>query len=56
MDIGKRNSETAIATLKKEGIPLRSKDIGGSRGRTVSINLDTGILSIQIDGKLVAEI
>ncbi len=47
LDIGGRNSKTAIETLQKEKIPLVVKDVGGTVGRTVAFDLSTGILSVR---------
>jgi chemotaxis protein CheD len=51
LDVGTRNIETAKEILKKEGIPIASKDIGGTRGRTISFDIKTGRIEIKISGK-----
>jgi chemotaxis protein CheD len=51
LDVGKRNIEIAKTTLKEEGIPIIAKDIGGSKGRTISFDIATGEIEIKISGK-----
>jgi len=51
MDIGSKNVQTAKLTLKKEGIPIISKDIGGCKGRTISFNIRTGKIELRTKGK-----
>ncbi len=41
MNIGKRNAEAVISILETEHIPIMAKDVGGSTGRTVRIELST---------------
>jgi len=54
--VGKYNAEAAKEALKKLGIPLIAEDIGGSRGRTVELDLDTGIAIISVIGEEVKEL
>lgn len=42
MDIGKRNGEQVESELKKRGFKVSAKDIGGSNGRTLIVNVETG--------------
>ena len=45
-NIGARNFETLVKLLGKNGISLAAKDVGGSRPRTMHLNLDTGKVTI----------
>ena len=56
LDIGSRNIEAALATLKKEGIPIIAEDVGGHVGRTIHFDLSTGKIRIQTSGKVTKEI
>ena len=56
LDVGRRNIECAKETLKKEGIPIVAKDVGGKKGRTISFDLRTGIIEIKTSGEIVKEI
>ena len=47
LNIGKRNSDAARATLRGENIPLLAEDVGGIRGRTVTFNPANGVYRIQ---------
>jgi chemotaxis protein CheD len=40
--IGQRNTETAMQTLKKEGLSILSSDVGGATGRKLFFNTHTG--------------
>lgn len=40
--VGDRNLEVTKAVLRKLGIPIISEDVGGSLGRKISFNLETG--------------
>ena len=51
LDIGKRNIKIARETLKKEGIPLVASDVGGNKGRTISFDIKTGKIQINVNGK-----
>lgn len=46
-DIGKRNYEAVISILGKEKIPIVAKDIGGNKGRTMSVDSLTGVVKIK---------
>ena len=50
LDIGSKNIEIAKETLKQEGIPLIGKNVGGSRGRTISFDIKTGKIEIRVSG------
>ncbi|MGK7397115.1 MAG: chemotaxis protein CheD [Candidatus Cyclobacteriaceae bacterium M3_2C_046] len=40
--IGRRNSQVALETLEKERIKITGKSLGGSEGRNIRFNTDTG--------------
>lgn len=42
MQVGSRNAEACKAMLKKLGIKLIAEDTGGTCGRTVTLDLETG--------------
>jgi chemotaxis protein CheD len=46
-DIGLENSEAVKRALKQIHIRLVAEDVGGSLGRTVELDLDTGKLSVK---------
>jgi len=46
-DIGLENSEAIKKALKQIHIRLIAEDVGGSLGRTVELDLDTGRLSVK---------
>ena len=46
-DIGLENSESVKKALKQNHIRLIAEDVGGSLGRTVELDLDTGRLSVK---------
>lgn len=50
-DIGPRNVEGTIEVLKKMGISLLASDVGGSKGRTVTLDTEAGIVWVRILGK-----
>lgn len=47
MRIGPRNVEACQAALEKLKIPIKSTDTGGSVGRTIELDSNTGILYIR---------
>jgi chemotaxis protein CheD len=49
--IGRRNVQSCRDTLKRLGIELIAQDIGGTKGRTVIFNVETGELTIRIIDK-----
>lgn len=50
LNIGKRNAIMAIQTLKKLGIKIVAKDLGGNRGRTMSLDTISGQVFIRTMG------
>ncbi|TCS80969.1 chemotaxis protein CheD [Pectinatus cerevisiiphilus] len=51
MAIGKRNAELAKKTLQQCGIRIISEDLGGTYGRTVEMDLNTGLYKIKTINK-----
>lgn len=51
MDIGKRNVKSCRDTLHKLGIELIAQDTGGTKGRTITFNIETGALTIRMIDK-----
>jgi chemotaxis protein CheD len=45
--VGDKNVKAVQNQLMKHGIPLIAKDVGGDYGRTVSINAETGIVTVK---------
>ena len=52
-DIGKRNVESAVSTLRRLGIPLVAQDTGGNKGRTIIFDVDTGQMTIKMIDRAV---
>ena len=50
MKIGERNAKAALAILSQLRIPVQANDTGGSHGRTIELNIDTGALKIKTVG------
>lgn len=47
MRVGERNAESVRAVLKKIGVKIIADDTGGNYGRTVELNLATGMYRIK---------
>lgn len=56
MKIGQRNIAASREALKKLGIPIVAEEVGGSVGRTIELNTETGILRIKTANKIIKEI
>jgi len=56
MKIGQRNIAASREALKKLGIPIIAEEVGGSVGRTIELNTETGILKIKTANKIIKEI
>jgi len=56
MRVGSRNAEAAKKVLREQGIKIIAEDTGGTYGRTVSIDLDTGIYKVKTIDKGEKEI
>lgn len=52
-NIGPRNVEHTIKILKKMRITLLASDVGGSKGRTVTLDTGSGIVQVRILGREV---
>jgi chemotaxis protein CheD len=50
MDIGENNVHTIVGSLAKFGIELAARDIGGEKGRRVTLDCESGELLIEIMG------
>ena len=48
MAVGERNAEATEIILKELKIPIKSSDMGGSRGRTIEFDCNDGKLKIRI--------
>lgn len=51
VQIGQRNVETAIQLLKVSGIPIRAQHCGGEVGRKMTLEVSTGVVTIEIVGQ-----
>ena len=51
LDVGNRNVQAALDTLKNEGIPIIAKDVGGNKGKTISFDIKTGKVNVRTNGK-----
>lgn len=56
MDIGSRNIKSVKEMLEKLSIPLKGEDVGGSQGRTMILDADSGRTYIKTVGKDIKEI
>ncbi|MBA2870828.1 chemotaxis protein CheD [Anoxybacillus calidus] len=56
MRIGPRNVEAVKQQLRRLNIPIVAEDVGGSNGRTIEFNPETGVLSIRTVNQGVQEI
>ena len=50
MKIGERNAKASLAILAQLGIPLHANDTGGTHGRTIELDTETGALKIKTVG------
>ncbi|HLA83157.1 MAG TPA: chemotaxis protein CheD [Thermoguttaceae bacterium] len=50
LQIGNANIEAITQILKQAGIPIKAEDIGGTKGRRVSFDCQTGSLTIEMAG------
>jgi chemotaxis protein CheD len=51
LNIGRRNEEATLAALERAGVSVRATDTGGSTGRTVRVDVETGRVSVKMPGK-----
>jgi chemotaxis protein CheD len=54
--VGEDNIESIVSLLKREGIPLTGKDVGGNYGRSVEFHLNSGRLMVKTIGRETKEI
>lgn len=47
LKIGERNIKASKEALEGLNIPIRAHDVGGTTGRTIKFNTDTGIVNIR---------
>lgn len=47
LEIGRRNAEAIVAGLAALGLTLHARDLGGTAGRTVQLEVGTGRLSVK---------
>ena len=50
MKIGERNAKASLAILGQLRIPVQANDTGGTYGRTIELDIDTGALKIKTVG------
>ena len=50
LKIGERNAAAGIAILRQLSIPVQANDTGGTHGRTIELNIETGALKIRTVG------
>ena len=50
LKIGERNAAASLAILKQLAIPVHANDTGGTRGRTIELNSESGALKIKMVG------
>jgi len=50
LKIGERNAAAGLAVLKQLAIPVQANDTGGTRGRTIVLDLENGALKIRVVG------
>ncbi|MEA4897642.1 MAG: chemotaxis protein CheD [Christensenellaceae bacterium] len=47
LQIGKRNIEQSLLALRQCAVPVVAQDVGGSVGRTIILNCETGALTVR---------
>ncbi|MCL2821129.1 MAG: chemotaxis protein CheD [Oscillospiraceae bacterium] len=50
LKIGERNAAAGLAILRQLAIPVQANDTGGSHGRTIELDIDSGALRIKTVG------
>jgi chemotaxis protein CheD len=56
MDVGRRNEAAVESALAKEGVSVRARSTGGSKGRTIRVQTDTGVVLVKEAGGAPVEI
>jgi chemotaxis protein CheD len=51
MQIGLSNYNAVVAALSSAGISVAAADVGGTKGRRVTLNCETGGLTIEVIGQ-----
>jgi chemotaxis protein CheD len=51
LQIGIANAEAVTAAVESRGIAIRGTSIGGSKGRRISFDCGTGVLTVEIAGE-----
>ena len=54
--IGRDNTKAVKAILKKYNIPLKSEDTGGTHGRSIEFDLNSGMVKVFIVGEEAREL
>lgn len=54
-DIGSRNISSVKEELKKLNIPVIAEDVGGKKGRTMTLYTETGVVEIKTIGEGIKE-
>lgn len=54
--IGQRNTDAARDALQQMGIPILASEIGGTNGRSLELNLETGRIAVTVLGESVKEL
>lgn len=54
--IGNRNIEAVREAINREGIIIAAEDVGGSKGRTMFVESESGKVLIRIVGQGIKEI
>jgi chemotaxis protein CheD len=56
LDIGQRNDAAVREELTRLRIPVAAAETGGSRGRTVRVDVQTGVVSAKAAGDALIEL
>ena len=54
--IGERNIEAARAALEERGVPIAAEDVGGTRGRRLTLDVATGLVTVRMAGGVSYEL
>jgi len=47
LNVGQKNIDTALVVLKEQNIKIAGQEVGGTFGRTVELDLETGIVLVK---------
>lgn len=56
MDVGERNIKAVREVLKQNNISIEAEDVGGNKGRTITLSTVSGMLQIKTIGLGIKEI